>query len=186
MKRLSPIVGQEVAGKDTPAKLARFESEADATDARIGSYWSKLTYRQKERFTRISKSIQRQLKVYPQRNPLETILVRQIALNTIRIELAESDLLEDKEDKYSSNMEKWLLLAQKERRDAITTLSSLIKAEGRKDKLTDFGGLRNILRKDEDLPPTKTEMQVDPKQRRYHKDGITRTAKPDEGPQENE
>lgn len=159
----------------TPAKVASaFIDDGVNVDTRVGQYYSLLSGSQKKRFGHITKAIQRNLKMYPRRNPVETILIRQIAFNTLRIEEAEIDVLKDASKKYSSDVEKWIFLARKERREAITTLFTIIKLSGKKDKKGRFDDLRNVLRAEEDLPPVTVKKNPDGHDRRYH-DEITRT-----------
>jgi len=151
------------------------DRNSDKLNIRIGAYYTKLKTNQKSRFNSIVKSITTKLEVTNRHNPMEMLLVRQIALNTIRIEEAELDVMEGHEEKYLAAIEKWLFNAQKERRDAMTTLSTILKVNSKKGGVGSFTGMRSALRSSENLPESElTETPPDSHDRRYH-DEITRT-----------
>lgn len=166
--------------KDTQ-KLETLEEKSDDLCIRIGIFYSKLKTNQKMRFDKVINALSRKYKLYPNKNPLEILLVRQIALNTLRIEEAELELMQGNDVKYSSDIEKWLFLAQKERREALNTLSLLLKVEGKKDKLFKAKDIRDLLREEEGLPPAESQIKSDGHDRRSY-DTITRTE--NEGNQE--
>jgi hypothetical protein len=169
MQRKSPL---DPVHKDK--QIVKVEEEAERTNIRIGAYYSKLKTNQKKRFENIVRAISRRLKLFARKNPVEYILIRQIALNTIRIEEAELSLMDGINEKYASDVEKWLLLAQKERRDAMTTLFTIMKREDKKSGIEKFNELRDILREEKDLPPSKVQLTPDGHDRRHY-DDITRT-----------
>jgi len=148
----------------------------ERADIRIGAYYSKLKTNQKKRFDHIVRAITYKFKIYPRKSPLETILVRQIALNTVRIEEAELAWIDEDKDRYDSPINKWLFDAQKERRQTIESLSTIMKREGKKGGMEGFGKLRNILRDEQDLPKSETEVTPTGHDRRHY-DDVTRTAK---------
>ena len=166
-----------------------FVEDSDKLNIRIGAYYTKLKTNQKNRFGSIERSIKSKLELTNRNNPMEMILVRQIALNTIRIEEAELDFMDAKkefkcegcgkittrEDKYKATVDKWIFSAQKERRDAMTTLTTILKIETKKGGVNNFLDMRNALREGENLDKTEeAEVPEDGHERRYH-DPITRT-----------
>ena len=148
---------------------------SEKIDYGIELYYKKLNEEKKGRFDRIVTSIVKNFDLKKSKNPLETLLARQIALNTIRIEEAELDIIDQKFAKYGDKIEKWLFSAQKERRDAMTTLSNLLKAVGIKGKKDSYFNLRDDLREDEGLGKSENnQVNPDGHDRRYH-DGVSRT-----------
>jgi len=175
--RVQPLQA-EVTTKEKQ-KLAQLEvlEDKDYVGARIGIFYHKLPKRQKRRFDRVCTTICRKMKIEFAKNPLEMLLIRQVAMNTIRIEQAELDLLEGKYAKYTSDIEKWLFLAQKERRDAMAGLILLYKSGDKKSGTSKFGDLRDELRDEQGLEKSKeVELSPDGHDRRSY-DDITRTAK---------
>jgi len=151
-------------------------------DTRIGHYYRKLEKFQKRRFTRITASIAKRLGLKLNQCPVEIILIRQIALNTIRIEEAELYLLNHAEEKWENEkLEKWLVTAQKERREAIKDLSSLSKMTGKKGEVDKFKDLRDALRSTEKLPESKKVRYNPDGHDRRHYDRIERTKKQSQG-----
>ncbi len=172
MQLKSPLAKQDVI-----EKLEKVENESEELSIRIGVYYSKLKTNQKKRFNSIVKAICKKFVIYIRKHPLEMILVRQIALNTIRIEEVELALMEGAIEKYSDAKEKWLFSAQKERRDAMTTLQSLLKVGDNRKSVGNFDKMRDLLRDEEDLPPAKPmEKTPDGHDRRAY-DKITRIEK---------
>ena len=144
---------------------------------RIGQYHSKFNTHQRERFDKILDALSRKYALKKESSPLEMILARQIALNVIKIDDAETHLLENPGDRWISDIEKWLILMKKETRESIISLSTLVKVNTKKSKLRNFDDLRNELRDAENLPKTVTEVNPDGHDRRYHDDGVTRVEK---------
>ena len=171
MKQKSVAGPMLVDGKQVVRKIEETERKAEAQNIRIGAYYSKLKTNQKKRFESIASAISRKFKIFSRKNPLEMLLVRQIALNTIRIEEAELAILNGGEEKFLAAVEKWLFLAQKERREAIATFFSITKRDKTESKDINLGFLRGELRKEENLPPSK-ELMDNPKSsdRRDYKD----------------
>lgn len=153
----------------TQSKIDTLEKNAESMVTRIGSYYSELQHYQKLRFDKIVRDIAHKFRVYVKANPLEYILIRQIALNTIRIDEAERALILGKEPQYTSAVEKWLFSAQKERREAIQTLFTLFKTDETKKKLSNFDALRDTLRTEVDLPPSENKINPDGHDRRFSK-----------------
>ncbi len=146
-----------------------------AIDLRIGAYFSSLTKHQKTRFKRIEGSLARKLGLKLNQSPIEMILVRQIALNTVRIEEAELDIINNKEEEYGKKIEDWLFRAQRERREAISTLTTITKVSKTKTGENKFGIFREVFRDNEKLKKSKkTEIQPDGHDRRY-RDNVVRT-----------
>ena len=175
MKQKLPSGPMIVDGVNTHRNIEAAERKAEADNNRIGAYFSKLNTHQKKRFQSVVKSITHKFSVTARQNPLEIILIRQIALNTIRIEQAELDILNGGEDKYLSAIEKWLFSAQKERREAISTFFNIQKRDDIQEKSGGFGDLRNILRDDEDLPPSEEISEKPTSTQRRHYDKVHRT-----------
>lgn len=177
---MSPKKVYPIATKEEREDLRRLDG-LSKDSIRIGIFYSKLTQHQKSRFQRIVKSLARKLALELNRNPLEMILVRQIALNSIRIEDAELSIIEGENPKYMSNVEKWLFLAQKERRDAISLLATVARVTEKSDRVSSFKVLRDVLREEEGLPPTEEgDFSTGGYKRRFGsktKDGVERTSK---------
>ena len=168
MKKLLPQITQR--------DLSYFKkSKIDKMAIRVGQYYSKLKSNQRDRFDRIIRSLCHKYGLIQNKCPLEMILMRQIALNSIRIEEAESWLIDNPDKMWITDVEKWLLLIQKERREAVNLLASLVKMVEKEGKLNTFGNLRDGLREEEGLPKSK-KMELSPNgHQRRHYDGITRT-----------
>ena len=147
----------------------------NATDVRIGHFYRKLGDYQKRRFNRIVNSLAYKLNLALNQCPIEMILMRQIALMTVKIDEAELQIINNPEEKYASDAEAWILRAQKERRGALELLSRMGKSKEKRKSVTSYDDLRNILRDKEDLPATVTEIKKDGHQRRAHNDGVSRT-----------
>lgn len=162
--------------KDTE-KVETVDRNAERLNLRIGAYYSKLKTNQKKRFDAIARAISRNLNIFISKHPLETLLVRQIALNTVRIEEAELDIMNTVDTKYVASIEKWLFSAQKERRDTMLTLNTLQKMEPKREKVDNFLNLRNEMREGEGLEKTTEPTRApDGHDRRYY-DPIIRTTK---------
>ena len=172
---------QPLEGEANTKQLAQLESarkNAEVTEARIGMYYRKLTRDQRGRFDRIVNGISKKEGICVTKNPLELILARQIALNTVRIEQGELDILNGVAERYSHDAEKWLLLLQKERREAMKDLVLLLRTGSKKGQINKFSDIRDSLREEDGLeksvipetPPTGHE-------RRFYDDDIIRTAK---------
>jgi hypothetical protein len=156
--------------------LENFDNK-DALGARIGLFYHKLPKAQKKRFDKVSYTIVKKMKLDFARNPLEVLLVRQIAMNTIKIEQAELDLIEGKAEHYTSDVEKWLFLAQKERRETMLNLVMIAKTADKKSGTSKFGDLRDELREEQGLEKSELkELSPDGHDRRSY-DDITRTAR---------
>lgn len=175
MKQKSIAGPMLVDGKQEVQRIETLERKAESQNIRIGAYYSKLKTNQKKRFESIASAISKKFKIFSRKNPLEILLVRQIALNTIRIEEAELAILDGGEEKFLAAVEKWLFLAQKERREAIATFFAITKREKNLGKNIDLGFLREELREEQDLPSSK-ELMDNPKSsdRRDYEDA-TRT-----------
>jgi len=167
MKKLSPLFTQKEAARLAGAKGGK-------QDLRIGQYYTTLPKNNKDRFNRIAGSLARRYDLALNKYPAEMLLIRQIAMDTLKIEELELHLLNNPQDKWVSMAEKWLLLAKKERRETISTLSTLVKVTEKTDKVVKFDDLRNVLRVSEDLPESTTKMSEDGHKRRYF-DKVTRT-----------
>lgn len=172
MQRLSAL------GKDQDLKkVESIDRNAEKLDIRIGAYYSSLKTNQKKRFNSIIGAISRKFGLLISKHPLEMLLVRQIALHTVRIEEAELNVATEKEPKYVAVIEKWLFSAYKERREVMVTLNTLQKIEPKRGQIDGFLNLRNSLRKDEGLEKTEEVISSpDGHDRRYY-DDITRTTK---------
>ena len=100
---------------------------------------------------------------------MEMLLVRQIAIDTIRIDKAHAELVEMPNIDYAADAEKWLFLAKKERREAINLLATLTRVTEKRDGVDRFGDLRDTLRKEEKLPKSdNTTRKPDGHDRRYY------------------
>lgn len=163
MKRNNPIVTY-----NEKRKILSLEKKVDKIDVRIGRYYSNLEEYQKKRFDRLVGSLARRYDIALNQSPMEMILIRQIALNTIRIEEAELYLVKNPDQQWSTDVEKWLFLSQKERREAINLLSTLVQAGSKQDKAASFDSIRNILRTEEGLKESKTEIKETGYQKRYY------------------
>lgn len=171
----SPLGAKSPKTEESQNKvLDLIEKDPDTMAIRIGSYFNELTKSQRARFKTIVSALSKRFSATARANPLETLLIRQIALNTVRIESAEQDIAKGKVDAYSSDVSKWLFAAQKERREAMDTLLIIIKRDERKKAVTDFGDMRQILRKEENLPDSPIPINPDGYDRRTY-DDITRT-----------
>jgi len=145
-------------------------------DIQVGRFYSKLDRNTQGRFKRIVGSLVRKLNLNIRSSPAEMLLIRQIAYNSIRIENAEKAILSGEQEIYSSDAEKWLFLAQKERRDAISLLDTMTKVAKRRKGIGASDLLRGVLRESEELDITKHEgTSPDAKDRRTHNDGIHRS-----------
>jgi len=143
-----------------------------AIDIRVGHYFRKLDKEQKYRFNRIVHSIARKYMLALNRYPTEMLLIRDIALLTVRIEMMEREVL----GKALCMQEEELILKwQKERREAINLLTKIVKVAEKKDGVKGFGDLRNILREKEGLDKSnKSQINPDGHDRRYY-DDLTRS-----------
>lgn len=153
--------------------ISGLEARAEQLNIRIGAYFSELDPKQKQRFTRIVNHISKRFKLKAYDNPLEYILIRQIALNSIRIEKTEKKLLEDENYAHDDKLEKWLLGIQAERRNAMETLWTLIKTNRKKGDVEKFGDMRDYLREAEGLPKSEIVVSPDGHDRRFKSDGTT-------------
>lgn len=145
----------------------------------IGEYYDKFSQVQKARFNRIVNSIARKMGVALNRSPMPVILIRQIAFNTIRIEQSEAQLIEEKIGFTLNDIEKWRFQAQKDLRESMETLMTLLKTTDKKQSLGSFGGMRNILRGKEGLEASEDYINPDGHDRRHY-DDLTRTTSSDE------
>ena len=102
-------------------------SKSTKIDIRVGSYYSKLKPKQRLRFDRLVDSLCRNLGLNKQRNPLELILVRFVAINSLRIEYALEEIIDNSQMGFQSKHEKWILQAQRETDNMLKTLSLLSK-----------------------------------------------------------
>ena len=164
-----------VDGKQVARTIDKIDRKLESQNMRIGAYYSKLKTNQKKRFQTISGAITRRFEIFARKNPLEMLLVRQIALNTIRIEEAELAILDGAKEKFLDAIEKWLFLAQKERREAISTLFNIMKRDTNKAKDDKFGDLRSLLRDEQGLEESTEESTKPSSTDRRHYDKITRT-----------
>jgi hypothetical protein len=169
MKLQSP----EGSQKDR-AKYQKLD-EQEQQNIRLGMCYQKLEDYQRARFDRIVGSLARDIGINRYQSPREMILIRQIALNTIRIERAELDIMEGKVEAYVSKVETWLIKMQRERCNALKTLSTITKVAKKKARVSSFTVLRDTLRKEERLPKTEQrDLAKDGHDRRYY-DDVTRT-----------
>jgi hypothetical protein len=160
-------------------KLSQLEvlEDKDYVGARIGIFYHKLPKKQKRRFDRVCTTICRKMKIEFAKSPLEMLLIRQIAMLTIRIEQAELDILEGRAERYSKDIESWLFLAQKERREAMSLLMLFHRTGDKKSGTSKFSDLRDELRDEQGLGKSQeTEPIIDGHDRRSY-DDITRTVK---------
>lgn len=148
MKKISPIYSSEEQHRIG-------HQDFNHVDLRIGHFYRKLAEYQQKRFNRVVASIGNKLNVNLNQNPVKMILIRQIALNTVRIEEAELYLINHPVDKWVAEVENWLIKAQRERREAISLLSIMTKVTDRKKKVAGFAELRDVLREEENLPKTE-------------------------------
>ena len=175
MKQKNQIGPKLEDGKQVVRTIEALDRKAESQNLRIGAYYSKLKTNQKKRFEAITRAISHRFKIFARKNPLEILLVRQIALNTIRIEEAELALIEGGQEKYLAAIEKWLFLAQKERREAISTFFSIMKRDNTKKSGDGFGDLRDLLRDEEGLEPSEEALESPTSTDRRHYDDIKRT-----------
>jgi len=169
MQPLSPEGNKKE--KQDLRKLKKLDKE----NIRIGLFYSKLNTHQKQRFTRIVRSISSHLGLHQQKYPNEMILIRQIAMDTIHIEEADRMLIEDIDKKERENIRKWAIALRKERNSAQSLLYTLTKVSEKSNKVDNFASLRDTLRELENLPQSKNrDYQPDGHDRRYY-DKITRT-----------
>lgn len=108
---------------------------------------------------------------------LELLLLKQIALNTIRIEMAEYLILGDKTSQYTK-VEDYYLAYQKERREAIRLFYSIIHSAKKKKSVISLDEVRNRLREDKGLDNVETTVQPDKfdRDRRIDKEVVLRVA----------
>lgn len=168
MKKLSPLYSTKEYQKI-------IDSNPEKVDIRIGFFFSKLPTYQKQRFNRIVTSIARKLNVALNQCQIEIILIRQIALDTIKIDEAELFLINNPESKWVSQTEEFLFKAKKERREAIKDLCTVMQIQGKKSGLDNFGELRDSLREAENLDKGKELIMPKDGHDRRHYDPILRT-----------
>jgi len=162
MKRISPALTTKEQEKINSLRLIT------SVDVRVGRYYSHLETHQRKRFKNIVSSITTKYGIKQRDHPVETLLIRQIALNTIRIEETELELRNIPDEKWHSDKEKWLFLAQKERREAIALLNTILQVNRRKHKIGAFEMLRGDLRAEEGLETSKTDYVLDGHDRRFY------------------
>jgi len=169
----------EVVGNQKQLQqLERARENAHVTEARIGAYFRKLTKDQKARFNRIVSSICKKEGVTYAKYPIELILIRQIALNTVRIEQGELEILDGRAEAYTSDAEKWLLALQKERREAMKDLILLLKTGDKKGHINKFSDIRDSLREEDGLEKSpEPDNAPTGHERRSYDDDIVRTVK---------
>ena len=147
----------------------------EKTDLRIGKFYSHLYDWQKKKFDRIVSTVARKYDLELNRNPVEMILIRQIAMCFVRIDEGELFLRHNADHKWVTDLDnKWLPTMRKELREALRDLSTMVKVQEKQGKVLTFDTLRNKLRDDEDLPADRTIMAQDGHKRRYY-DKVTRT-----------
>jgi len=143
---------------------------------RIGAFYSKFNTHQRSRFNRLVNSFANKLAIDQRSEAIKLTLIRYIAVLIIRIDDALSDVVGEVETDYGSDREKWLLLNHKELRDSISTLHTIAHVSKKKEGLGSFDELRDVLRGEESLPPSKEKGFIpDGKDRRFHNDGVTRS-----------
>lgn len=167
MKKIDPT--------QTRREKDNLDKDYNAVDLRVGHYFRKLSKPQKQRFNRIVNSIAYKYGLALNRHPTEMIIIRDVALFTVRIEAAQRRILGGELPEYIDEMEEWIFKAQKERRESINLLSKLVKVTEKKDGVKTFGDLRDILREKEGLEKSKkSEINPDGHDRRHY-DDLTRS-----------
>src|SRR3990167_66636 len=107
--------------------LSKKERKASLVMCRFGEFFLKLNIKQQKRFHRIVGSLARHYGISQNQAPMEMILIRQIAMNTIKIEDGEAHIMDNPDKKWVSGVEDFLIKLQKERREAIESLATLAK-----------------------------------------------------------
>jgi hypothetical protein len=166
-----------------PTKINDYDSlvsdkKIDKLQIRVGEFFRKLTESQKHRYYRIMKGIARKYELSLNQHPVEMILIRQIALSTVRIEAAEAKVVGDEKEEFIGKVEAWIFKMQEERRNAINTLHAIIGIKGKKREVQNMKELRGDLRDSEGLPETEYKDTVEPNAERYARrdyDNITRS-----------
>lgn len=144
-------------------------------DLRIGRFYHNMADWQKKKFNRIANSLAYAHNLAKNRNPLEMMLIRHIALHQVRIDEAESLLQRKPDEKFSRAIDGWLVTMYREIRGAIKDLKLMNQTGKRVKKMDTFSDLRDDLRKEEGLEKSKEKSQVkDGYDRRYY-DPVTRT-----------
>ncbi len=147
--------------------------------AKNGEYYTHLSDIQRARFTRIVGQISRALGLRLDRHPNETILIKSIAIDEILADIAMTGIIRDttRADIWSKN----LFSVKKDLRESMHLLWTMAKTTDKKKSVSSFSGLRDMLRRDEDLPKSdKDTVAPDGHDRRWSKqgtDGITRTVR---------
>jgi len=145
---------------------------------RVGLFYSKFNSHQRHRFDNTISIIEKVFGFTRRTNPLETILIRQIALNVVLADKNALWLLEIDEPEYQDKVKKILWQSQKEIRETVSLLHSISHVKRKKKAVDIFSELREGLRKEEGLEKsTEKDYHKDGHGRRYHKDGVTRTKK---------
>lgn len=151
------------------------KDKIDKLQIRVGEFFRQLTMSQKQRYYRIIKGIARKYELSMNSNPVEMILIRQIALSTVRLENAESKVINVEDKEYSGDIEKWIFKIQEERRNAIITLHTIMGIKGKRREVQNMKDLRTDLREAEGLPNTEYSDPTDKRYERRHYDDVTRS-----------
>lgn len=168
-KAINPITVDE---KQDFRKLKGVEKVA----LRVGLFYSKFNTHQRHRYQNIVNVITKAFGLSRAENPLETIIIRQIALNLILSDKNALKLLEMEEPEHVDDIKGVLWRTQKEIRSAVSLLHSISQIKRKKSSVDIFGELRDDLRKKEGLKESEQkEYHPDGHDRRFHKDGVTRT-----------
>lgn len=172
MERVNPE-----AGKYTLSQLKALEGRRDRIQKYVRDYYNLFDFHQKMRFRRLVREWGKKLGFYRHKgrhfDDIEIILLKQIALNTIRIEETEFLVRSGQVPRFGTE-DTYSLACQKERRETIKLLHTLIHTKRKKKSVTSFDDVRNVLRKDKGLEETETQLEPDKYDRARRPDvGIT-------------
>ena len=167
MQKLLPNATQREVKKIKNLKL-------DKMQARVGSYLHNLPLQSKTRFNRIVSTIARARGIALNTHPDAMLIIHQIAMDTIEIEDLSCALLGEENGSYGSDERKWLLLAKRERREALKDLGLILGKTEKEEAVDVFSGLRNNLREKQKLPAVQTDTNPTGHQRRNY-DSVVRT-----------
>jgi hypothetical protein len=168
MESLKPEVGTH-----DNVKISCLEHNKEKRLTSLRCYYNLFSPPQKHRFTRLVRLWGKKLGIITNlgRNgdTIEILLLKQIALNTIRIEEVETGIRTNQIPKYG-NEDNYALDCQKERREAIKLLITILHTKKKKKSATSLDDVRNILRKDKGLDSTETELDPDMHDRKIRTD----------------
>jgi len=167
MQKLIPVATQKEIRKITNLKL-------DKVQVKVGSYLKNLPAQAKARFNRIVSTIARARGIALNTHPDAMLIIHQIAMDTIEIEDVSDSLRAEADKDYGSDARKWLLLAKRERREALKDLGLILGKTEKEEAVDVFSGLRNNLREKQKLPAVQTDTNPTGHQRRNY-DSVVRT-----------